>query len=136
MTAVQQYRSTFLAQPRRRIVLEGEDGGDGEPKVAITMGASSCRACGAVGAASECFSEILAWPTSSRVWVEDREGDREGQSRGRTSYPVHYQFQGAGSHSMSHATMAEEGILVGIGKYEQKQCRTLSPLVSCKPRCV
>ena len=79
MTAVQQYRSTFLAQPRRRIVLEGEDGGDGEPKVAITMGASSSRACGAVGAASECFSEILVWLTSSRVWVKDREGIEKGK---------------------------------------------------------
>jgi hypothetical protein len=50
VTAVQQYRSTFLAQPRRRIVLEGDDGDEGEPSVAITIGATSAdgRACGAV----------------------------------------------------------------------------------------
>lgn len=30
------------------MVLEGEIGGEGEPNVAITMGAASGRACGAV----------------------------------------------------------------------------------------
>lgn len=48
VTAVQQYRSTLRAQPRRRIVLEGDDGGDGEPSVAMTIGASRGGACGAV----------------------------------------------------------------------------------------
>jgi hypothetical protein len=48
VTAVQQYRSTFLAQLRRRMVLEGDVGDEGEPNVAITMGAASGRACGAV----------------------------------------------------------------------------------------
>jgi hypothetical protein len=46
---VQQYRSTFLAQPRRRMVREGDVGGEGEPNVAITMGAANGRACGAMG---------------------------------------------------------------------------------------
>lgn len=31
----QQKRSTFRAQPLRRMVLEGEAGGDGEPSVAM-----------------------------------------------------------------------------------------------------
>lgn len=45
--AVQQYRSTFLAHPRRRMVREGDDGGEGEPSVAMVTGASRSRACGA-----------------------------------------------------------------------------------------
>tara|TARA_R110002003_G_scaffold235_9_gene17031 strand:+ start:20725 stop:20907 length:183 start_codon:yes stop_codon:yes gene_type:complete len=45
--AVQQYRSTFLAHPRRRMVREGDDGGEGEPSVAMVTGASRGRACGA-----------------------------------------------------------------------------------------
>jgi hypothetical protein len=44
---LQQYRSTFLAHPRRRIVREGEDGGEGEPSVAMVTGAWNGRACGA-----------------------------------------------------------------------------------------
>lgn len=44
---LQQYRSTFLAHPRRRMVREGEDGGEGEPSVAMVTGASRGRACGA-----------------------------------------------------------------------------------------
>jgi hypothetical protein len=53
---LQQYRSTFRAHPRRRMVREGEDGGEGEPSVAMVTGASVGRACGwrgAVGAERE-----------------------------------------------------------------------------------
>jgi hypothetical protein len=46
---LQQYRSTFLAQPRRRMVREGEDGGEGEASVAMVTGALRGRACGALG---------------------------------------------------------------------------------------
>lgn len=48
VTAAQQYRSTFLAQPRRRIVREGDDGGEGEPSVAMVIGATREGPCGAV----------------------------------------------------------------------------------------
>jgi hypothetical protein len=44
---LQQYRSTLRAHPRRRIVREGEDGGEGDPSVAMVTGASRGRACGA-----------------------------------------------------------------------------------------
>jgi hypothetical protein len=44
---LQQYRSTFLAQPRRRMVREGEDGGEGEASVAMVTGATRGQACGA-----------------------------------------------------------------------------------------
>jgi hypothetical protein len=47
---LQQYRSTFRAHPRRRMVREGEDGGEGEPSVAMVTGASVGRACGWRGA--------------------------------------------------------------------------------------
>jgi hypothetical protein len=45
---LQQYRSTFLAHPRRRMVRDGEDGGEGEPSVAMVSNASRSRACGAL----------------------------------------------------------------------------------------
>jgi hypothetical protein len=44
---LQQYLSTFLAQPRRRMVREGDDGGEGEANVAMVTGASRSRSCGA-----------------------------------------------------------------------------------------
>lgn len=44
---LQQYRSTFRAHPRRRMVRDGEDGGEGEPSVAMVSDASRRRAYGA-----------------------------------------------------------------------------------------
>lgn len=34
---LQQNRSTFLAQPRRRMVREGDEGGEGDANVAILL---------------------------------------------------------------------------------------------------
>jgi hypothetical protein len=54
---LQQYRSTFLAHPRRRMVREGEDGGEGEPSVAMVTGSSRGRACGARSGGSEAVND-------------------------------------------------------------------------------
>lgn len=64
---LQQYRSTLRAQPRRRMVREGDDGGDGEPSVAMVTGASSGLAYGSRrGRTSDTFGGIQEGVTSLR----------------------------------------------------------------------
>jgi hypothetical protein len=92
---LQQYRSTFLAQPRRRMVREGEDGGEGEASVAMVTGALRGRACGAAQIATSEGSlgiqepSDVAGPVQSSVEdAQRRDGIREGQRCRRREWPL------------------------------------------------
>jgi hypothetical protein len=106
----QQYRSTFLAHPRRRMVREGDDGGEGEPSVAMVTSASRGLACGADGVVAN-GSPVEVQETSdvaqgaSRRWrvlekgkdAEDGSGVAQAVS-GRTK-----------QHSTSHGRASDTG---------------------------
>jgi len=124
---VQQYRSTFLAQPRRRIVLEGDDGGEGEPSVAMTMGAASGRACGACGAvvcvARRRFCAALICVTSPEM--AGREDKKAAKGTRRTSKPAARLVSGCSdAQHVSRNTRAKARVRQhGIGIVRpQKEC--------------
>ena len=80
---LQQYRSTFLAHPLRRMVLDGDDGGDGEPSVAMGAASRRRRTCGSKSALANIYSEALAVRRSicSGVAADPRRGFTDGSQR-------------------------------------------------------
>ena len=99
---VQQYRSTLRAQPRRRMVRDGEEGGDGEASMAI--GGSGGQACGVAGERMMLmFLESQGYVTShpyGRLGVETGAGMAKAR---RTRYPHDSNIQLTGAHTISPA---------------------------------
>lgn len=94
---LQQYRSTFLAHPLRRIVLEGEAGGDGEPNVAI---AAPERVRCAYGGANE-----VVGVSTARVGrdVDPSARGCGGQGRGASKLVLQRRFQRVPAAAHEHA---------------------------------